>query len=134
MSKPMIFVPPGNEAVQIGLTSGHTAVVEPEGTELSPIYHAQAIALGCMPKGIEPYQAPKNTEPTRADLIRGALLQMLDSSDDGLFTETGRPVLKMVSKFAGFGCSREEVDAIWNEIKPATTPDADGSDGDGQAG
>ena len=127
MSKTMIFVPPGDEDVQIGLTSGHSAIVKPEGTELAPIFHAMAIAKGCLPKGIEAYQAPKSNEPSRSELIRSALQRMLDSTEDGLFSQNGRPVLKMVSKFAGFGCSREEVDALWGEV---TAPAGNGNGSD----
>jgi hypothetical protein len=49
----MKFKAPGDMPIQIGLTTGHTAVVSnTEFTELDRRFHREAIARGCMPQGV----------------------------------------------------------------------------------
>lgn len=40
------FRSPTDTALHVALTSGHTAVIPPEGIELAPMFHREAIACG----------------------------------------------------------------------------------------
>lgn len=112
----MKFFPPGDEAIQIGLTSGHMAVVEPQGSELHPAFHKEAIARGCMPDGIE--RAPNEPEQAfdkMASIIE-AMHKMVDAGNEADFTGDGKPKTDAVSKLVGFTVSRDERDTAWDAV------------------
>lgn len=101
--------------VQIGLTSGHTAVVTTEGNEIAAMFHKEAIARGCLPVGV----ASDGDTPVssgnfdRAGVIARAIDGMLEGSGEGDFTADGKPDVRRLSGYCGFTVSREERDAAW---------------------
>jgi hypothetical protein len=104
--------------VQLGLTTGHMAVVTPAGVELDPRFHKEAIANGCMPAGMtddEPADPDAKTFD-RAQVIKDALNGMLAGSNPEDFTTAGKPNLKRVQALIGFNADRSEVDVIWDAI------------------
>lgn len=112
----MKFFPPGDEAIQIGLTSGHMAVVEPQGSELHPAFHKEAIALGCMPEGIgRAPQEPEQGFNKMAAIIEG-VQRMIDSGNEADFTGDGKPKTDALSKLVGFTVSRDERDTAWDTV------------------
>lgn len=114
----MKFKAPGKEPTMIGLTSGHTMVIAPEGTDVPQRFRRAAIAAGCTPMGVGLEVAEKaDVEETRQDLIKNAIEKMLDGGEDGDFTADGRPDLKKLSETAGFKVTREERDAAWDLIQ-----------------
>lgn len=114
----MKFKAPGNAPISLGLTSGHMAIVEPTGTDLQPMFHAVAIARGCIPEGVEiPKEEPTAPNFDRAKVIADAMRKMLESTDDGMFTAQGKPDKRKLDGVCGFQTSREEVDAIWSAVK-----------------
>lgn len=125
----MKFRSPTDEAIQIGLTSGHTIVITPEGDDVPPIFRREAIARGAIPVGIpgaeETLAALTGTagEPVaiRPQAIQAALQAMLDGGEEGDFTETGKPNLTKLKSRLGFAVSREEVDAAWAIVSTAGT-------------
>lgn len=105
--------------VYLGLTSGHTAEVTPEGTELDARFHKEAIAQGCLPEGLE--DTPEHEGPTfdRKKVIVEALNAMLAGSDPEDFTKQGKPSLGKLNAKVGFTVDRSEADAIWDELSKA---------------
>lgn len=124
----MKFKAPGNEPTMIGLTSGHTMVVSPEGTDVPKQFRRAAIAAGCTPTGMGlEGPDPEEKQDTRQSVIVDAINKMLDGEEESDFTADGRPDLKKLSEKAGFKVTREERDAAWSEIQAdlKTEPDAD---------
>ena len=125
----MKFRSPTDEAIQIGLTSGHTIVITPDGDDVPPIFRREAIARGAIPVGIpgaEETRAALNGtagEPAadRPQAIQAALQAMLDGGEEGDFTAEGKPNLTKLKGRLGFAVSREEVDAAWAIVSSAGT-------------
>lgn len=115
------FRSPTGELIHVALTSGHTAVVTPEGNELPAIFHKEAIARGAEPMtGAVPAQAPVAPQFDRKQVIADAIQAALDGSEEADFTKDGKPDLRRLNARLGFQAAREEVDAIWVELtKPA---------------
>ena len=113
----MRFKAPGNEPVFLSLTSGNTAVVGVDYTELEPMFHREAIAAGCLPFGVEA-PAPVVAEPTfdRKKVITDAINAMLDGAEEGDFTGDGKPDVKKLSARVGFTVDRKERDALFAEV------------------
>ena len=59
--------------VYLGLTSGHTAVVSPDGTELDKQFHKEAIAQGCLPEGVSHEEEEKTPSFDRKKVIKETL-------------------------------------------------------------
>lgn len=120
----MKFFPPTDEAVQIGLTSGHMAIVEATGTELHPSFHKEAIARGCMPEGIgRAPQEPAVGFDKMATIIE-AMQAMVDDGIEAEFTGDGKPDVRALSKRVGFTVSKGERDGAWDAVAdeaPAST-------------
>lgn len=113
----MKFYAPGDEPVMVALLSGHSVVIEPEGTELEPRFHKEALAQGCRPEGSSAGEGFDRTAVfDRRKVIRAAIETLLDSSDPEAFTNDGVPALRKVTEAAGFQVSREERDAAWAEL------------------
>lgn len=105
------------EEVHISLTTGHTALVGTELTELSPIFHKEAIARGCLPEGVEPDEAADTSGSfNRKQVIVDALNLMMDGDTDGDFKADGKPNLTALNKRVGFQVARDEADEIWTEV------------------
>jgi hypothetical protein len=130
-----LWSPKGNledGGTHIGLTSGHTMIIpnDRKGIEVPPRFRKEAIARGCLPVGMEPDEEEVDGGFSRARIIREALTKMMDSSEEGMFTTSGKPVLAKVSKLAGFTVERSELNQIWTQVekgeggeddKPSTT-------------
>lgn len=112
----MKFFSQTDQSVHIALTTGHTAVVSPEGSELDKIFHKEAIARGCLPAGVEADKPAEKTSFDRKGIIENTLQSMVDGSDEKDFKADGTPNLKQVSAKAGFTVDRTEVEAIWAEL------------------
>jgi len=113
----MRFFPPTPEPLLIALTSGHTAVVEPEGTALDPRFRTEAIALGCLPEGAGTADAPSRAGLfDRVAVVTAAIEAMLDGAGTDDFTADGKPNLKALQDRVGFAVSREERDRVWADI------------------
>ena len=113
----MKFFSPTSNAISVGLTSGHMAVVTAQGTELDDMFHREAISLGCVPDSESGRAKPEAGKPfNRAAVISEALEAMMDGSDEGDFKADGTPNLRVLTAKCGFQVSREESDAIWLEV------------------
>ncbi len=105
------------EDVFMSLTTGHTAIVGVELTELDKMFHKEAIARGCLPEGVAEDQAPDTSGAfNRKEVIVNAINEMLDGGDEDDFTSTGKPDLRKLNAKVGFQVARNEADAIWEEI------------------
>ena len=116
----MNFRSPTDEPLHIALTSGHTAVVTPEGNELAPMLHREAIARGAVPSTVQHEQAaPAVAQFDRSKVIVDALNAMLDGGQEGDFTADGKPNLTKLNARVGFKVAREEADAAWATVSAA---------------
>ncbi len=106
------------EDVHIALTSGHTAVVGVEPTELAKMFHKEAIARGCLPEGVDADEpiAPAGAAFNRVEAITKAMNEMLDGQVEGDFTAAGKPVLAKLNARLGFNVPRSEADSIWDVV------------------
>lgn len=126
----MRFKSPGDEPIQVSLTSGHTAIIGTEFDELPAIFHRQAIALGAVPEGAEIHEQDETGGFDRKQVIADAMRSMLDGNKAGDFTPDGKPDSGRLSAVVGFAVPRDERDAIWTKIAdellkdkpPATAP------------
>lgn len=108
------------EEIHIALTTGHTALVGVELTELPSIFHKEAIARGCLPEGVAPdVEVDTSGAFNRKQVIVDALNLMMDGDTDGDFKADGKPNLTALNKRVGFQVAREEADAIWEEVSNA---------------
>ena len=114
MSQVKFYPPAGKVFVTVGLTSGHMAVVNEEGTELHKMFHAEAIAQGCRLTKDDEEQQDETFD--RAGRIRDAIEDMLDSNDETAFTANGLPKTDVLSKICGFNVTSSERDAAWAEV------------------
>lgn len=105
--------------IHIALTSGQTALITAEPTELDKAFHKEAIARGALPEGVEPDAETQNTGFNRKEAIIKVLAAMLDGDDQEDFKNDGTPDLRVVMKKVGFKVDREEVDAAWAEVTKA---------------
>jgi hypothetical protein len=112
----MRFKAPGTAPVFLSLTSGNTAVVGTDYTELEPMFHREAIAAGCLPFGVEA-PAPVVAEPSfdRRKVILDAINEMLDGAVEGDFTGDGKPDVRKLSAKVGFTVDRNERDKLFAE-------------------
>lgn len=118
----MIFRSPTSEAIHVAMTDGQTANVPPEGIELDPAFHREAIARGCIPGTLADADVTKPQDGAGFDrqaVIVGALQAMLDGSNPDDFKKDGTPDLRQVSRRAGFQVQRPEVEAAWAEVSKA---------------
>lgn len=115
MSRTVKFFPPGDKAVHVALLSGHSAVIEPSGTDLEQRFHKDAVAKGCMPIQRTPDEAPKPTFNRKAKITE-TLKQMLEGSDPEDFLPNGQPRKERLDALLGFGTQRTEVEDAFNEI------------------
>lgn len=114
----MHFRSPTDDDLHIALTSGHTAIVTPEGNELDVMFHREAISRGAIPGTIkdEPAQQPQEKSFDRAGVIEGAMNDMLDGGNEHDFTGDGKPNLIKLNARVGFKVSRDEADAAWARV------------------
>ena len=116
----MKFRSPTDAPLHIALTTGHTAVVSADGTELAPMFHREAVARGAFP--VESSAAGMDLAAQmlgRQLAIKEALNAMLNGADKDDFTADGKPNLVRLKAKAGFAVTREEADAIVAELTAA---------------
>ena len=116
----MKFRSPTDEPLHIALTTGHTAVVSAEGTELAPMFHREAVARGAFPVDSSTAGVDLQAQMLGRQLaIKEALNAMLNGADKDDFTADGKPNLTRLKSKAGFAVTREEADAIFAELAQA---------------
>lgn len=109
------FCSPTDTPLHIALTSGHTAVVTPEGIDLDPMFHREAIARGALlTEGATPED--RTQVFNRQIVLRDTIAAMIASNDKDDFTGDGRPNLVKLKAKTGFQVSREEADAVFAEL------------------
>lgn len=115
----MKFRSPTDEPVHVALTNGLTAQVTPEGVDLDPVFHREAIARGCVPATLTAAdvtameQRPADPVFDRKAVIAKAIQDMLDGTNPDDFKKDGTPNMRQVSRRVGFQVHRDEVDAAW---------------------
>ena len=115
MAEIKFYPPAGKDTVTVGLTSGHMAVVNEEGTVLDKLFHAEAIAQGCRLTNDDDDGAQDETFD-RAGRIREVMEDLLDSNNPDAFTANGLPQTDVLSKACGFRVTSSERDAVWAEV------------------
>lgn len=127
----MKFKSPTDEPIQLSLTSGHTCVVEPDGTDIDPRFHREAIARNCIPVGIELPETAPPAPPQfdRKQVIADGMRTMLESDEEGMFTGSGKPNMKKLDAIVGFKTERDEVEAIWAEVEAEMNASSAGGSG-----
>jgi hypothetical protein len=112
------------EPVHLGLTSGHTAIVDTMeatgglGTPLHPRFHREAVTRNCLPVGASDFKLPaENALPTREATIIGKLHEMVDGSDEDDFTAAGLPNLNNLTRRCGFKVAKDEMEKAWAKVK-----------------
>ena len=113
----MKFRSPSDQPIHIALTTGHTAVVPPDGVELDPMFHKEASARGavCFDENAHAVALTMTPEVRKA-AISAAMKGMLDGANDGDFTADGKPNLVRLKAAVGFSVTRDEADAIFTEL------------------
>lgn len=119
----MKFFAPTEEPIHIALTSGHTAVVTHEGTDLEMMFRREAIARGANAEGASAVLQDQTLQFDRKQVITDAINSMMDGDDEKDFTEDGKPNLKRLGARVGFQVARAEADAIFDEITKAQGDD-----------
>ena len=114
MAEIKFYPPSGKESVTVGLTSGHMAVVNAEGTVLDKLFHAEAIAQGCRLTNED--DAVQDEAFDRTARIREVIEDLLDSNNPDAFTANGLPQTDVLSKACGFRVTSSERDAVWAEV------------------
>lgn len=109
----MKFRSPSEEPIHVGLLTGHTALITPEGVELHPMFHKEASARGAIAFDEGPASAVVESTVDRQAAIAAVIKAMLDGSDADDFTADGKPNLTKVKARAGFTVTREEADAAF---------------------
>lgn len=103
-----------DQPIHVALTTGHTAVITPDGGPLDPMFHKEAAARGAVA-----FDGPASTPLTGADrkaAITAALQQMVVDNDPEDFTGEGKPALARLKAKVGFHVSREEADTLFAEL------------------
>lgn len=109
------FRSPTDTPLHVALTSGHTAVIPPEGVELATAFHREAIARGAVLA--EGATAEDQTQVFNRQLvIREVIEAMVAGKDKDDFTGDGKPNLVKLKAKTGFPVSREEADAVFAEL------------------
>jgi hypothetical protein len=115
----MKFFSPTDEPIHVSLTSGHTAVVTAEGTELTEMFQREAVARGAILKDGDAAGDLRAQQLTRTLTIREALIAARDGNSQDAFKQDGTPDLRKLIGKLGFPVAREEADALWAEITKA---------------
>jgi hypothetical protein len=110
----MKFRSPSDQPIHIALTTGHTAVVTPDGGELDPMFHKEASARGAVQ--FDDSTTIVMTPDVRKAAISAALKGMLDGAAEDDFTAEGKPNLNRLKAKTGFAVTREEADAVFVEL------------------
>lgn len=115
-----------SKGTRLSLLSGHVARVGTEWTTLHPRFLQAAIAAGCeIDQNIIPAvtkEAPKASAEAvvnvdSASVIRRALVQMIERGQEGDFTSSGLPSIKVVEKLAGVQVDKGDVYRIYRAMQ-----------------
>lgn len=109
----MKFRSPSDEPIHVGLLTGHTALITPDGVELPLMFHKEASARGAIAFDEGPASSVVESTVDRQAAISAVIKAMLDGSDADDFTADGKPNLTKVKARAGFAVTREEADAAF---------------------
>lgn len=112
----MKFFAPTEEPIHIALTSGHTAVVTHEGTDLDMMFRREAIARGANAEGASAVLQDQTPQFDRKQVIIDAINSMMDGDNEGDFNDDGKPNLLRLNAVVGFKVARTEADAIFDEL------------------
>lgn len=110
----MKFRSPSDQPIHIALTTGHTAVVTPEGVPLDPMFHKEASARGAV--AFDDNTAIVPSPEDRKAAIAAAITGMLDGQAEDDFTAEGKPNLLKLRARVGFAVTRDEADAVFTEL------------------
>ena len=112
------FRSPTDTPLHVALISGHTAVIPPEGIVLAPMFYREAIARGAVLAEGETAE-DQTLVFSRQTAIREAIAAMIAGRDKDDFTGDGKPNLVKLKAKTGFQVSREEADAVFEELTKA---------------
>ena len=113
----MRFKSPTEDAIYIGLTTGHTCSIGPEWVEVDPRSHREAVVRGAIPEGTEHVKVPKaRVEQTRNELITETIRAMIAEAKPEDFTNDGKVNAVALSTRVGFTVSSSERDAAWQVV------------------
>jgi hypothetical protein len=110
----MKFRSPSDQPIHVALTTGHTAVIPPEGVELDPMFHKEASARGAV--AFDDTTTIVMTPDVRKAAISAALTSMLDGKVEDDFTAEGKPNLLKLKARVGFSVTRDEADSVFAEL------------------
>ena len=110
----MKFRSPSDQPIHIALTTGHTAVIPPEGLVLDKMFHKEASARGAV--AYDDNTTILLSPDDRKAAIALALTAMLDGKAEDDFTAEGKPNLNRLKARLGFAVTREEADATFTEL------------------
>lgn len=113
----MKFRSPSDQPIHIALTTGHTAVITPEGVQLDPMFHKEASARGAV--AFDDSSITSAQPVDRKAAIAAALTAMLDGKAEDDFIADGKPNLHRLKAKVGFAVIREEADAVFAELTKA---------------
>ena len=110
--------PHADQPIHVALTTGHTAVIPPEGVDLDPMFRKEASARGAVAfdENTSAVVTSAMTPEVRKAAISAALNGMLDGKAEGDFTAEGKPNLLRLKAQVGFAVTRDEADAIFTEL------------------
>lgn len=113
---------PGRGAVRIALTNGHETYVTEELEPLAPQFHKAALVEGCISeemlselKNMSAANELTDKKP-RLTIIAEVMANMLDSGEESLFDESGKPYVTMLSDQCGFKVTAKERDAVFERL------------------
>lgn len=111
--------PAGTDPIRVVLLTGHTTIVGHDWQDLDPRFHREALRLGAqtetaenIAKGLD---AP--TDQTEEEIVRAAIITMLDRNGEDDFTSSGYPDLRVLRGLAGINASKELVYAVFDKLK-----------------
>lgn len=118
------FRAPEGQTIRVSLLEGgHTAIITDEWRELDARFHRAALAQGAISSDTTvsappppPHEGETN-EPTPEDLVRRALIQMLERGEPNDFTGAGMPDLRIVRGLAGINADRDLIYNVWSALK-----------------
>ena len=119
------FRSPTDKPIHLALTTGHTAIVTPEGTDLLEPFHEKAIAAGAVPVGGRS-QSPKLKAAMfdRQLTIKEAVTGMASSGNRGDLRRDGSINLERLIDRLGFPVFQEEADALLAEVQTSASSPA----------
>jgi hypothetical protein len=129
------------EVIRLASTSGHIVLVGDEFTEVPKHMESEAFAKGCVSEELyNSIRADLEADAKKASaaislngggtpdgadrspIIIAKINEMMDSTEDGYFTEAGLPNLRVLGSLCGFRVSKEEMEEAWFAITNSSAP------------